>query len=153
MFTKAEKGVESPPIKEVKPIPEKIKEVDEHLDEILDEVIEKVKEKETLKDFEKMEMEQKQVENNHLYELIMGIKKDILDNKRDEFKLSNVILRKQEATICTVKSIDTKYNKTMAASMALFFLLGIFIGIQHETWIPYIGQLIDVAKATTNIIR
>lgn len=121
--------------------------------EILDQAIKEMEEKEDLEAFKKMEMEQEQVNNNQIYELLMGIKKDILDNKRDEFKLSNLILRKQESTICTVKSIDGKYNKTMAASMALFFLLGVFIGIQHETWIPYIGQLVDVVKATSNVIR
>lgn len=125
-------------------------EANKELSDIVDSCIIEI-EKDNLEQFEKMEMEE--VDNNQLYELAMSVKKDILDNKRDELKIDNAILRKLELTICTLKKIDSKYNKTMAASMALFFLLGVFIGIQHETWIPYIGQLIDVAKAATNVIR
>ena len=127
---------------------DEIKELSDIVDSCIIEV-----EKDNLEQFEKMEMEMEEVDNNQLYELAMSVKKDILDNKRDELKIDNAILRKLELTICTLKKIDSKYNKTMAASMALFFLLGVFIGIQHETWIPYIGQLIDVAKAATNVIR
>lgn len=125
-------------------------EANKELSDIVDSCIIEV-EKDNLEQFEKMEMEE--VDNNQLYEIAMSVKKDILDNKRDELKIDNAILRKLELTICILKKIDSKYNKTMAASMALFFLLGVFIGIQHETWIPYIGQLVDVAKAATNVIR
>lgn len=142
-----------------------IQEIEKIIDETIDEIQEQEEilqcpllnvSEETIKEYEEMEQmkpEEIGVSNEKLFVTMLDIKDFLIDMKKDELKIDNQILRKQETAICVSKSIDGKYNKTTAVIMALMFILGILIGIQHEVWNPYITQLLDFAKTTSNIVK
>ena len=145
-------------------IPVESNEVVLPLEEIVDDVIDEtlaIEELEGLKEeIQEQELEQeineameKQMTNNDLYNIALTIRNDLYDMKKDELKIDNAILRKLDDLNGNVKTVNDKYSKTTFSIMAVLSVLFLLIGMQSEVWLPYVGNLLDFARTTTNIIK
>lgn len=144
---------------------EEVKEV-ETADELLEEVeilnetreieLEELEEivEEAIRDFPNQQSEEEiQVNNNQLFELLLSIKRDIIDTKREELIIDNKIFRQIEKATDVIKEVNIKYSKTAFTIMAILFVLGVLFGMQDEKWMPYLSSILDFARTTTNVIK
>ena len=78
---------------------------------------------------------------------------EILVNRSTSMKSEGKILEVAERNNKGISSIDSKFNKTIYSLFALFFILGICIGVLDEVWKPFLGDLLNFAKTASNVIR
>lgn len=131
----------------------KLDEIDEAvtLEKIIDNEIEAAQiEEDILKELELQEM---QVSNNQLYKTLLDINDSIITSKREELIIDNKIFRAIEKVQDTSSSVDKKFNKTIYALWTVFFVLGVLIGMNDDTWLPYVSNILDFARTATNVVR
>lgn len=125
--------------------------IDEDLDNILDDTLEEIKEEEEL--LKELEEEEMQVSNNQLYKTLLELNESFITAKREELIVDNKIFRAIEKVADISNSINGKYNKTTSIVMVILFVLGVLIGMQYETWIPYVSNILDFARTATNVVK
>jgi len=113
------------------------------LETIVDEAIEEIQQ----------EIPTMSVTNEKLHETILDIRQDILSMKREELKIDNSIFRAIEKVSTTVSEFNGKFNKTFYIVGIGVFILGVLIGMQFELWSPYISQILDFFRTTSNMVK
>ena len=131
----------------------KLDEIDEavKLEKIIDNEIEAAQIEEDI--LKELELEEMQVSNNQLYKTLLDINDSIITSKREELIIDNKIFRAIEKNIEVTKKVETKYNKTTYAIMTILFILGVLIGMNDETWLPYVSNILDFARTATNVVK
>lgn len=124
---------------------------DLELEDLIDEEIEDLEvEEEILKELEKEEM---QVSNNQLYKSLLDINESIITSKREELIVDNKIFRAIEKGNDVISKVDSKFNKLLYAYMTGLFILGLLLGMQDDTWLPYVSNILDFARTATNVVK
>ena len=121
---------------------------DEELEEIVDECINITKEAEM------------PISNDELLETLLQFKRSLNDNRSEVLTNRDISMRSESKILEVaaqnnkiIKSVDTKFNKVIAALFVVFYLLGVVTGMMDEAWKPYLADLLSIAKTSSNIIR
>jgi len=128
-------------------------EIEKIVDECIDQAIKEDAESD-FKEFKKME------NSDSIQDYLTSIHKTILHNRSETLSNRNISM-KSEAKILEVAekngagitTLNSKFNKVIFALFALFFLLGVIIGMQSETWTPYIKEVLDFGRTANGFIK
>ena len=133
-------------------------ELEKETSQIIDDAIEEAKSKEDIEEFEKMEMEQEQVNNNQIYEQGHQTQKDIQDIARKNLNVDNKtfdylqdISKKQDLISQDVMSINDKFNKKFIMLIVIMvglssFMLGAVAHANIDSITPYSSYIWDIIK-------
>lgn len=148
MFKKKQKPTQQN--EETPSVPKKETKEDEELKQQIDEAITEAKfeeiEDDIIEALTQAEKEAEQMTNNELYEMLLSIKKDILNDSKKEFDMNNSIYKCVKKNIEISTHIDLKFNKKYIAGLVGFFTLGVLIGVQYELWTPYLSAILDFGR-------
>jgi hypothetical protein len=129
-------------------------EIEEELEKIVDDAIEEIETDEKLKaESEKSQNIEKFKEYLEIQKMILTNRNEILENRTVSNKSESKILEVAEKNNKVITSVDNKFNKVMYALFTIFFLLGVIIGLNGDIWTPYISDILNFTRASTNIMR
>lgn len=84
---------------------------------------------------------------------MVKIQKEIIENRNASNYSEAKILKVAEKNNEGINTLNVKFNKIIYALFVVFFLLGVFTGIMDEVWKPYITDILNFTRASSNIMK